>query len=83
MCRFFYHKDRKNIIAKVDDRYFICADNGLLSLMFFDINPDDIYEITLGSRFDDRVNFTSTDIFVPVAAHLAKGGIPEVVGKNR
>lgn len=78
----FYHKDRKNIIAKVDDHYFICADNGLLSLMFFDINPDDIYEITLGSRFDDQVNFTSTDIFVPVAAHLAKGGIPEVVGKT-
>ena len=78
----FYHKDRKNIIAKVDDHYFICADNGLLSLMFFDINPDDIYEITLGSRFDDQVSFTSTDIFVPVAAHLAKGGIPEVVGKK-
>ncbi|MDQ8750134.1 hypothetical protein BAS06_06155 [Elizabethkingia miricola] len=78
----FYHKDRKNIIAKVDDHYFICADNGLLSLMFFDINPDNIYEIKLGNRFDDQVSFTSTDIFVPVAAHLAKGGIPEVVGKK-
>ncbi|WP_407480868.1 S-adenosyl-l-methionine hydroxide adenosyltransferase family protein [Elizabethkingia meningoseptica] len=78
----FYHKDRKNIIAKVDDHYFICADNGLLSLMFFDINPDETYEIVLGNRFDDEVNFTSTDIFAPVAVHLAKGGIPEVVGKK-
>ncbi|NAW50875.1 hypothetical protein GNY06_05635 [Elizabethkingia argentiflava] len=78
----FHHKNRKNIIAKVDGHYFICADNGLLSLLFFDINPEEIYEITLGNRFDDKVNFTSTDIFAPVAVHLAKGGVPEVVGKK-
>lgn len=78
----FYHKERKNIVAKVDGHYFICADNGLLSLIFKDIKPEKIFEITLGNRFDDKVNFTATDLFTPVAAHLANGGVPEIVGRE-
>ena len=35
----FHHKHRKNIIIKIDGHYFICADNGIISLMFFDIKP--------------------------------------------
>ena len=58
------------------------ADNGLLSLIFYDIKPESIHEITLNNRFDDVVNFTSTDIFVPVAVHLYKGGIPEIIGRE-
>ena len=33
----FHHKSRKNIIYKADGSYFLAADNGLLSLIFFDI----------------------------------------------
>lgn len=78
----FYHKSRKNILYKADGSYFLAADNGLLSLIFFDIKPESIYEITLNNRFDDVVNFTSTDVFVPVAVHLANGGLPEVIGRK-
>jgi len=78
----FFHRNRKNIIAKVDGHYFVCADNGLISLIFSHINVEDIYEITLNKHFDDSVNFVSTDIFVPVALHLSKGGIPELIGKK-
>jgi len=78
----FYHKSRKNIVAKIDGHYFICSDNGILSLIFNDIHPESIYEITLGNRFDDEVNFTCTDLFCPVAVHLAKGGLPEIVGRK-
>lgn len=78
----FYHKSRKNILYKADDSYFLAADNGLLSLIFFDIKPEAIYEITLNNRFDDVINFTSTDIFVPAAVHLANGGLPEVIGRK-
>ncbi len=78
----FYHKSRKNILYKADDSYFLAADNGLLSLIFFDIKPEAIYEITLNNRFDDVINFTSTDIFVPAAVHLANGGLPEVIGRR-
>lgn len=78
----FYHKDRKFLVCKADGHYFIMADNGLTSLIFYDIKPESIYEITLNNRFDDVVNFTSTDIFVPVAVHLYKGGIPEIIGRE-
>ena len=78
----FYHKSRKNIITKIDGHYFISADNGIMSLIFFDIKPEAIYEITLNNRFDDKVTFPSTDIFVPAAMHLYGGGLPEVIGRK-
>ncbi|MEG0925286.1 MULTISPECIES: SAM hydrolase/SAM-dependent halogenase family protein [Chryseobacterium] len=78
----FYHKSRKNIIYKADGSYFMASDNGLLSLIFFDIKPEAIYELTLNNRFDDIIDFTSTDIFVPAAVHLANGGLPEVIGRK-
>jgi len=78
----FYHKSRKNIIAKVDGHYFISADNGITNLMFFDIKPEAVYEITLNNRFDDKVIFPATEIFVPAAMHLYKGGLPEVIGRK-
>lgn len=78
----FFHKSRKNILYKADGSYFLAADNGLLSLIFFDIKPEAIYEITLNNRFDDVVSFTSTDVFAPVAVHLANGGLPEVIGRK-
>ncbi|MDY3317422.1 SAM-dependent chlorinase/fluorinase [Riemerella anatipestifer] len=77
----FYHKDRKAVVYKVDGHYFVAADNGILSLIFFNINPEEIYEITLNNRFDDEVNFTATDVLVPAAVHLHNGGLPEVIGR--
>ena len=78
----FYNKDRKYILYKTEGHYFIAADNGLLSLIFYDIKPEAVYEITLNNRFDDEVHFTSTDIFAPVAVHLHNGGLPEVIGRK-
>jgi S-adenosylmethionine hydrolase len=78
----FFHKDRKNLLVKADGHYFITSDNGLLSLIFFDQKPEAIYEITINNRFDDDVKFASVDIFVPVAAHLTKGGLPELIGRK-
>ncbi len=78
----FYHKSRKNIIVRIDGHYFISADNGIINLMFFDINPEAAYEITLNNRFDDKVILPATDIFVPAAMHLYKGGLPEVIGRK-
>lgn len=78
----FYHKSRKNLITKIDGHYFISADNGITNLMFYDIKPEVIYEITLNNRFDDKVSFPSADIFVPAAMHLYKGGLPEVIGRK-
>lgn len=78
----FYNKNRKCILYKADDHYFIAADNGVLSLIFYDQKPEAVYEITLNNRFDDEVSFASTDIFVPAAVHLQNGGLPEVIGRK-
>lgn len=78
----FFTKERKCILYKSDDHYFIAADNGVLSLIFYDLKPEAIYEITFNNRFDDEVRFTSTDIFAPVAVHLQNGGLPEVIGRK-
>ena len=78
----FFRKERKCILYKADGHYFIAADNGVLSLIFFDQKPEAMYEITFNNRFDDEVNFTSIDIFAPVAVHLQNGGLPEVIGRK-
>ena len=78
----FYHKDRKCIIYKADGHYFIAADNGVLSLIFFDIKPETVYEITYNTRFDDIVKFAAVDVLVPAAVHLHNGGLPEVIGRK-
>lgn len=78
----FYRKERKLLVVKADGHYFVTADNGLISLMLYDKNPEAVFEITLNNRFDDEVNFTSTDVFVPVAVHLHNGGVPEVIGRE-
>lgn len=78
----FYRKEVKSVLYVADGQYFIAADNGILGLIFFDINPDNVYEITLNNRFDDHVQSTTTDIFVPAAVHLLNGGLPEVIGRK-
>lgn len=77
----FFTKSRKALLYHADGHYFIAADNGLLSLIFYDIKPEAVYELTFNSRFDDEVKFTSTDIFAPAAVHLNNGGLPEVIGR--
>lgn len=77
-----YHEARKYLLCFVDSHYFLVPDNGLLHLIFFDIKPESIYEITINNRFDDNVKCSITDIFVPVANHLINGGIPEVIGRK-
>lgn len=78
----FHSKFVKQVLYKANGHYFICADNGIMSLIFNDIVPESIYEITLNNRFDDEVNFPATDIFAPAAAHLINGGVPEIIGRK-
>lgn len=78
----FFTKHRKCLLFKMDGHYFIAADNGVFSLIFPDQKPEAVYEITFNNRFDDVVEFTATDIFVPAAVHLQNGGLPEVIGRK-
>lgn len=78
----FYRKEVRNIIYRADGHYFLAADNGVMSLILHDIQPEGIYEIILNNRFDDEVNSTTIDIFVPAAVHLLNGVLPEVISRK-
>ena len=77
----FYHKDRKFLVLEANGHYFIMPDNGLFSLIFPEIKPEKIYEISHKASDDARI-FTPIDIFVPVAVHLYKGNEAKLIGKQ-
>ena len=72
--------EKKHIVMCLDNHFFISADNGILSILSQNINPEKIYEITIQEEID-RID-SSTKIFSRVACHLAKGGKPELIGKE-
>ncbi len=71
--------ENKHIAVLLDEHYFICADNGIISLIASTINPDKIVEINIHDTVES--NFPVLDIFVKVACHIARGGTLEVIGK--
>ena len=72
--------EKKHIVMCLDNHFFISADNGILSILSQNINPEKIFEITIQEELD-RID-SSTKIFSRVACHLAKGGKPELIGKE-
>lgn len=72
--------ENKHLAVLLDGHYFICANNGILSLIASEIKPEKIVEINIHNTVDS--NFPVLDVFVRVACHLARGGTLEVVGKN-
>tara|TARA_B100000401_G_scaffold434645_1_gene375082 strand:+ start:469 stop:1299 length:831 start_codon:yes stop_codon:yes gene_type:complete len=72
--------EKKHIVVCLDNHFFISADNGILSILSQNINPEKIYEINILNEFDE-IN-SSTKVFSKVACHLAKGGKPELIGKE-
>ena len=68
-----------HIIVQNHDQYFIGTDNGIFSLIF-DKQPDGAWSINNNDDNSD-LSFPTKDVFVPVACHLARGGLPALVGK--
>jgi S-adenosylmethionine hydrolase len=67
--------ERKAILLKTRDRYFIAPDNGCLTEILGENIPWEAVEIH-NPRYmlrDISATFHGRDIFAPVAAHLAKG----------
>lgn len=71
--------ENKHIAVKLDDHYFICANNGIMSMICAEIVPEKIVEINIHEKVE--TNFPVLDIFVKVACHIARGGTLEVIGK--
>ncbi len=75
-----HHPENKHIAVLLDGHYFICANNGLISLITSQFNPEKIVEINIHDAIIS--NFPVLDVFVTVACHIARGGTLEVVGKT-
>ncbi len=71
--------ENKHIAVQLDDHYFICANNGIMSMICKDIAPQKIVEINIHDRV--ATSFPVLDVFVNVACHIARGGTLEVIGK--
>ncbi len=73
------NKENKHIAVKLDDHYFICANNGIMSMICAEIAPEKIVEINIHDKIES--SFAVLDVFVKVACHIARGGTLEVIGK--
>lgn len=71
--------ENKHIAVKLDDHYFICANNGIMSMICTEISADKIVEINIHDKI--TTSFPVLDVFVKVACHIARGGTLEVIGK--
>lgn len=71
--------ETNHIAVKLADHYFICANNGIISLITKEIVPQELVEINIHDRI--RTNFTVMDVFVQAACHIARGGTLGVIGK--
>ena len=72
--------EKKHLVMILDDHYFICADNGIMSLVAKRIKPEKIIEITIHNS--QSSSFTVLDVFVKVAAHIFRGGSIDLVGNK-
>ena len=76
--------ERRPILVKTKDYYFIGPDNGLFTFVNEDEKIISITELTEKKYWLKNVSHTfhGRDIFAPVAAHLAKGINPASFGEN-
>mgnify|MGYP000005834125 FL=1 len=72
--------ENKHIALLLDNHYFICPDNGLISMIASEINPTQIVEINIHDRIES--SFPVLDVFVQVACFIARGGNLGVIGKE-
>lgn len=74
------NKENQHIAIQWNDQYFICADNGILSILTQKVLPQKMVTINIHDRL--LPDATDLEVFVTVACHLAKGGLLNVVGKE-
>lgn len=72
--------ENKHIAIELDNHYFICPDNGVISMIASEINPTRIVEINIHDRVES--SFPVLDVFVQVACFIARGGNLAVIGKE-
>lgn len=72
--------ENKPLAIQLDGQFFICGDNGIISMITNEIIPEKLVEITIQNINEN--NLAILDVFVKVACHIARGGMLEVIGKK-
>ena len=70
----------KHIALALDNHFFVCPDNGLISMITKDIKPTKVVEINIHDRIES--SFPVLDVFVQVACFISRGGNLGVIGKE-
>ncbi|MEN9323710.1 MAG: hypothetical protein RL699_1490 [Bacteroidota bacterium] len=73
-------RETQHLAMQWNDHYFICADNGILSILIQKIIPQKIVRISIHDRMP--TDASDLDVFIRVGCHLAKGGQLTVVGQE-
>lgn len=73
-----WNPENKHLVIKFNNQYFICADNGVLSILLKDKTPEKQFEISLSEQ--KKSIFPVIDIFVKVAIHIINGGLLDEIG---
>ena len=68
-----------HLAIEFEEHFFIGADNGILSMIIDDLKATKIVEINIHQAIVS--SFPVLDVFVKVAAHIARNGALEVIGK--
>jgi S-adenosylmethionine hydrolase len=71
--------ENQHIAVLFDGHYFIGGDNGIMSLIMDGLKPEKVVVINIHNNVVS--SFPVLDVFVHVAAHLARKGKLEVIGK--
>ena len=72
--------EQSHLVIKLDNHFFICANNGIISLLASKINPEKIIEINIHNH--KVTTFSVIDVFVKIAAHIYRGGSIDLVGNQ-
>jgi S-adenosylmethionine hydrolase len=72
--------ENEHIAMEWNNHFFVCADNGILSMLTERVLPQKIVAINIHDRLPETA--TDLDVFKTVACHLAKGGSLNVIGKE-
>ena len=72
--------ENSHLVMEFEEHYFISSDNGVLSLIKEDFIATKIVEINIHKKIISA--FPVLDVFINVAAHIARKGKLEVIGKS-
>ncbi len=74
-----WSSENRHLAFFLDGHYFICANNGIMSLIISDFQPEKIIEIEV-PNLENNTYFLHN--FVTAACHIARGGKLNLIGKQ-